>query len=130
MSGIIVITGSRELRETKSNPSNIVRILDTYRSFGYFELYHGGCRGADTVVSEFARHKFKITVFPADWNKGSSAGPIRNGKMLDAAVATDERVILIAFPVKGSTNKGTWDCIRQAFFRMVNTRIFWMENAQ
>jgi len=133
MSGIIVITGSRELR-LEPNSELIYRIISHYSALGFDEVYHGDARGADDVISMCARSKrfsFKPTSFPADWDaEGRAAGPLRNGRMLDAAIAKTEKVLLLAFPVRGSTNKGTWDCIRQAFFRMVNTRIFWMEAAQ
>jgi hypothetical protein len=51
-------------------------------------VIHGGARGADEMVDNYA-HKLGLTVeaFPADWQgRGRAAGPIRNRQMLDAGV--------------------------------------------
>ena len=70
-----------------------------------------GCaQGADALGERYAwRHHLKVERYPADWeNLGKAAGPIRNEEMAKNADA------LIAFPLYGVPNRGTYDMIQRA----------------
>lgn len=72
-------------------------------------LIHGAARGADTMAASWAwSRKIKVIAYPADWeHNGSSAGPLRNQKMLDENKDLD---LVIAFP----GGVGTRDMINRA----------------
>jgi len=46
-------------------------------------VLHGACpTGVDSIAHQWAVGKFKIILFPADWNRdGKKAGPLRNKHM-------------------------------------------------
>lgn len=55
-------------------------------------IFHGACRGPDLLGADWARRNHLIDIpFPVpqgDWNKyGGGAGPRRNRRMVDAAIA-------------------------------------------
>lgn len=83
------------------------------------EIIHGACRGADILAGEEAR-KLGLVVreFPANWNMGPSAGPIRNRKMLD-----ESPDFVIAFHPNIKTSKGTADTVREATRRGIKVLI-------
>lgn len=138
MSGIIIVTGSRSLAGTAFNRGRISALLAKFSREGYHKLYNGGCEGADTVcVDEWTRlneNNGHMTFRPC-WSAGKGAGPARNALMTRRAVEETSTnsfcrpPILLAFPVQGSTNRGTLDCILKAFKLQIETRIFWMEAA-
>jgi len=77
----------------------------------------GGAKGADKIAEEMASHEdgaygSEILVFDADWNQyGKSAGPIRNGQMLDEGKPD----VVIAFVDKPlAESKGTHHMVRIA----------------
>lgn len=103
MDRIIIFTGSRHYSDKKT--FNKVTTLLT----GKHEIYVGCAKGLDAMV----RRKFKHKRFKAEWTRyGLQAGPIRNMKMIDAAIKKvgKHNVILIAFP----GNVGTRGCINIA----------------
>lgn len=53
------------------------------------EIVSGHARGADMLVERYAQERcYKLTVFPAEWEKyGKSAGPRRNKEMAKYANA-------------------------------------------
>lgn len=61
--------------------------------FGELKVIHGGARGADTMVGNWAEAKgWPVKSFPADWTlHGRSAGPKRNQRMLDFLVKKVEK---------------------------------------
>jgi hypothetical protein len=66
-------------------------------------IIHGGATGVDSVAGEFANVNFCMErCFTPDWKQyGSSAGPIRNAKMLEEG----EPDLVVAFPGgKGTAN--------------------------
>ena len=93
---VIVVTGSRFFEE--EGPSSIpysiwclckdiweIRATKTTLSLPQIYLYQGGARGADRMAARaFKDHPSIVVVeFPADWSRGTSAGPVRNQTMLD-----------------------------------------------
>lgn len=69
------------------------------------EIVSGGATGADALGEQYARERgWPVKRFPADWDLGKRAGPLRNAQMV--AYATH----LVAFP----GGRGTADCIKQA----------------
>ena len=101
----VVVTGGRDYLES----SKVFTILS---SFNINHLYVGDAIGADQAAREWAGyHGISMTVFNADWAKyGKSAGPIRNGEMLDAA---GNDAIVVAF----LGGHGTKNCVNQAHER-------------
>ncbi|MCP9771743.1 DUF2493 domain-containing protein [Synechococcus sp. Tobar12-5m-g] len=72
-------------------------------------LLHGGARGADAAIARAAHQLgWSALVMPAEWRRhGRAAGPIRNRKLLELAVARAEAhtspgvstsVLVVAFP--------------------------------
>lgn len=88
MTTIFVVTGSRE-------PTSVVRELvplsldRQHQATPADELWHGDCRGVDTLCKKWAEARGVETVpFAADWDAhGTAAGPIRNQAMVEAALA-------------------------------------------
>ena len=70
----------------------------------------GGAPGADSLGERYAHDRgLAIERHPADWNAhGRAAGPIRNEEMAATADA------LIAFPLEGQQNRGTYNMIALA----------------
>lgn len=79
----MLITGSRTLEPT-AEFINELRIM-IGKIDGAYEVVSGGAKGVDASAEEFAKFMgWKLTVFPADWNKhGKAAGPIRNKQMAE-----------------------------------------------
>ena len=50
------------------------------------EIVLGGAKGVDSLAEEYFFNRYKLSIFPADWEtKGKAAGPIRNAQMADYA---------------------------------------------
>jgi hypothetical protein len=77
-------------------------------------IIHGDCSGVDRMAGQWGdEHGAKVNPVPADWaGHGMSAGPIRNGLMLEL-----KPDVVIAFP----GGKGTQNMINQARLRRVVT---------
>lgn len=83
------------------------------------EIIHGGCRGADVIAGEEANKlNLHVKIFPADWSKGRSAGPIRNRLMLD-----ENPDFVLAFHPDIKSSKGTADTVREATRRGIKVLI-------
>lgn len=118
----ILVSGSREMPENqKSRNMILAQIMECL--VGKDDLYPqdvtiitGGAKGADTVAHDLAvDYGMKTIVHYAEWNRfGKSAGPIRNGRMLD-----EEPDVVIAFPIGKSV--GTRHCIKEAERRGIRT---------
>ena len=85
----VIIAGSREFDDYEVLRNYCDHVLQNQTDI---EIVSGTARGADQLGERYAIERdYKITRFPADWNKGKSAGYIRNEKMANYADA------LIAF---------------------------------
>ncbi len=109
-SRVALVTGARNWTDAEL----IRAALDDFRPT---LLIVGDARGADAIARQWANeHHIACRVFKADWrSNGKGAGPIRNARMTENAVALQEMgatVHCFAFPLPES--RGTLDCIRQA----------------
>ena len=84
-------------------------------------LLHGGARGADRAIGRAAQQLgWRVQSLPAEWGRyGRSAGPIRNRRLLEQALAEAQAhtspsftasVLVIAFP----GGPGTASLVQQA----------------
>lgn len=114
----VIIAGGRDFKKDLilvdycekilANKENIEIVSGGQRTYtGTNQYGHKQYIGADYFGEMYAKWKgFKLTVFPADWDKhGKAAGPIRNRQMAEYANA------LIAFDTGGP---GTANMIKLA----------------
>ena len=89
----VIIAGSRYFNNYELLRQYVDHILQNVSQKESIEIVSGGAKGADELGERYAKERgYKITRFPADWNKyGRAAGPKRNEQMGDYADA------LIAF---------------------------------
>lgn len=98
----VLICGGRDFTDSEL----FEKIMDEYVG-KITTVIHGSARGADTLGHLWGlRHNLEILEYPANWNYGKSAGPIRNAQMLTEG----KPEIVIAFP----GGKGTQNMIDQA----------------
>ena len=117
----VLVTGSRDWSDIKTLYN---ALTDEWLEHGNFTLIHGGANGADKLAHEWAKwsvmidgFNISIEVFPADWNQGKKAGPLRNQTMVDSGAD-----ICLAFPRDDS--RGTLDCIRRARAAKIPVKVF------
>ena len=116
---VIVAAGGRDL----SWPQERIASALLQRSGGraVHLLLHGGARGADQAIGRAAHQLgWPVQSLPAEWGRyGRSAGPIRNRRLLEQALAEAEAhtspafaasVLVIAFP----GGPGTASLVQQA----------------
>lgn len=110
----IVVTGTR----TDARKGDVTRTLNAFADLIDF-VYVGDATGVDAEALAWAQAQgIGYHVHYADWvaPDGSidrSAGPRRNGRMLDDGKETDS--VVFAFPHPDpKRRRGTDDCIRQA----------------
>ena len=116
---VIVAAGGRDL----SWPQERIASALLQRSGGraVHLLLHGGARGADQAISRAAHQLgWPVQSLPAEWGRyGRSAGPIRNRRLLEQALAQAQAhtspafsasVLVIAFP----GGAGTASLVQQA----------------
>lgn len=105
-STIVVITGGRaQLVEDRNS------LLAYLRSVNCCAVYHGNCTGIDQDVKRIVNGIYGTKAFIPNWEEyGRRAGPLRNRIMLQSAINTGIRVVLIAFP----GGVGTQNCIEHA----------------
>lgn len=116
----IIIAGGRNYTDYQKLKTECNQILQNQNNI---EIVSGGhYKGADKLGEQFATEKgFKLTKFPADWNKyGKTAGPKRNKQMAKYADA------LIVF--WDGKSKGTKNMIQLANHSKLKTRIILYEN--
>lgn len=114
---IVIITGSRGW----SDKEIIAEALKRYNISGN-TLFVGDARGADTIAKNLWKDKSSIRIFVPDWSKyGRAAGPKRNIRMIDEALSTDEKIILLAFNLG---TPGTTQTINYAKSKDVRTKIW------
>jgi hypothetical protein len=106
---VVVITGSRRGWKRPDEVRVTLRDADV--------LIVGDAVGVDAIATREAQAlKVYVNKFYADWDSyGSSAGPLRNQKMVDRAVrfrdSDGASVTCHAFPAQDS--RGTHDCRRR-----------------
>jgi hypothetical protein len=77
----VVIAGSRSFSDYNLLKNKLDHLLQN-KTKEQIEIVSGTARGADLLGERYAREKgYKITRFPADWEKGKKAGYIRNKEM-------------------------------------------------
>jgi hypothetical protein len=116
---VIVAAGGRDL----SWPQERIASALLQRSGGrsVHLLLHGGARGADQAIGRAAHQLgWPVQSLPAEWGRyGRSAGPIRNRRLLEQALAEAQAhtspafsasVLVIAFP----GGAGTASLVQQA----------------
>lgn len=101
----VVVTGGRDYQD-------ISMIFAVLESLKIEKLFVGDATGADQLAREWAEFtKTPFKEFKAKWTEhGKSAGPIRNGEMLDEA---GDDAIVVAF----LGGNGTRNCVNQAHER-------------
>lgn len=86
-------------------------------------LIHGGAAGADRLAARWAQNAYvPAALFPADWNRGPMAGPMRNAQMVRFALDLQRagwEVVVVAFP----GGKGTGNCKRLAHDQGLTVRV-------
>ena len=118
----VLVTGSRNWSDIKTLYDALSEELLVN---GPFILVHGGCAtGADRLAENWGLWakvipSMNVTIekHSADWSKGSSAGPIRNQRMVDLGAD-----VCLAFPKDDS--RGTLDCIRRARAAKIPVKVF------
>lgn len=97
----IIVTGGRDYKDK----ARVFEFLDRLKPT---QVVHGGCAtGVDSFADQWARKRnVHCRVYKALWNKfGRSAGPLRNGEMLENEI--DGLFAVVAF--RGG--KGTKDMV-------------------
>lgn len=112
----VIVTGSRNW----PFPAIVRETLDYVKQWqGDFQLIHGGClTGADRMADAWARDLgWEPVVFEADWGRlKKAAGPLRNTQMVQAGAE-----YCLGFPHPTERSSGTWDCLRKAKARRIQT---------
>ncbi len=113
----VIIAGCRDFDDYEMLKEYVDHILQNVSKKEDIEIVSGGARGADALGERYAKeHGYKLTVFPADWDKyGRAAGPKRNEKMGDYADA------LIAF--WDGKSRGTRHMIEYAEAKSLKVRV-------
>ena len=112
----IIIAGSRTFTDYKKLCAQCDKILQDQNTI---EIVSGAYyKGADKLGEKYAAEKgFKLTKFPADWNRfGRAAGPKRNKQMANYAD------VLIAF--WDGKSRGTKNMIEVAKSNHLNVFIY------
>lgn len=105
----VLVTGGRDF---KDSPTVFAALDAIHARTPVRVVIHGGAAGADASAQAWAEDLgIAVYALPADWARfGRSAGPIRNGKLLDLRPS-----LVVAFP----GGRGTADCVRQARARKI-----------
>ena len=78
----LIIAGGREFSDYPLLQKKVDMMLSNKRFSHQIEIVSGKAKGADTLGEQYAKaNGFAIREFPADWNKGKSAGYERNKEM-------------------------------------------------
>lgn len=113
---VVLVTGGRDYRSPRER-SHVWRVLDEVQPT---LVLHGASRGADQAAQDWCRtrgvHDAAVAALWVRTGGKKSAGPIRNGVMVEMAKALGASVI--AFP----GGSGTADCVAQARAAGLNVR--------
>ena len=100
----VIIAGTRTFEDYSLLKERCDYYLQNYQEI---EIVSGGSKGADFLGERYAVDSdYKLSKFPANWDLGPKAGPIRNRQMAEYADA------LIAF--WDGESKGTLNMINVA----------------
>lgn len=117
----VIIAGSRYYSDYEKLRSTCDRLLSRKLADPdcLVIVVSGGAPGADSLGERYAKERgLAVERFPADWDAhGRAAGPIRNEQMASVADA------LIAFPLEGAANRGTYNMVRLAKERDLQVRV-------
>lgn len=105
----ILITGSRKMTDYDLMRSEIINTINYFAvDSSTVTIVHGNAKGADALAQQVAQALgLKVEAYPADWNIGRKAGPLRNQLMVDKGADA-----CLAFAYQDS--KGTKDCAQRA----------------
>lgn len=130
----IVVTGSREVRDTPENRAVIAAELENLTaSAAGAHLVVGDARGTDTLVLDLWRSPLNpdrenYRRFVADWDRhGRKAGPLRNREMIWFANAQAGRHECLVFFQTGAQNVGSADCANRARRAGFNVKEIWLK---
>lgn len=114
----VIVTGSRAWPDAQAVFQALTK---AFLEHGPFELRHGACAtGADhdaRLWFEFFGKDLGCTElrFPANWERGSQAGPERNRRMVEAGAD-----LVLAFPLpEGSGTQHTMELAREAAIEVI-----------
>lgn len=124
----IIISGDRNWGNVSRVASLFKDVMKIYPPSSTV-LFHGGCRGADTVVGEEAKKcGYEVRVYPVsgdDWKRlGRAAGPLRNIKMIEDGIKEGGVDLILIFHdnlhlsrgtksfVEAAKKKGLWNVMR------------------
>ncbi len=114
----LIIVGSRAFTDWFAFTSHLGAIFDRYahrRLFDRIEVVSTGCAtGADEMARRWAKCQEipMLEVHHAKWSvRDPKEGPRRNSRLINAALADDRDVLVVALVGKGS---GTRDTVRRA----------------
>jgi len=102
---VVVVAGSRALAWSQAAVQ--AALLQCVAGRPVLQVLHGGARGADALAAAAARRLgWKVVCISADWRRyGRAAGPIRNGVLIQMAIAhavgesaAAAEVVVIVFP--------------------------------
>lgn len=105
------MTGGRAEHLTPEDEAWLLKLFASLKKWGHVEIVVGDAGGIDRMVRNLCKREYlPHRIFTADWNSaGRQAGPIRNGRMVDYALAHDHS-LCVAFP----GGPGTASCVRIA----------------
>ncbi len=74
-----LVVGSRSFNNYGLLKEKLDFFLSSHKNI---TIVSGGAKGADSLAEKYAKEKrYNLCVFPADWDLGKKAGPIRNEEM-------------------------------------------------
>lgn len=124
----IIVSGDRNWSDVPRVASLFKEVAKIYPPSSTV-LFHGGCRGADTIAGEEAKKcGYEVRVYPVsgdDWKKfGKGAGPQRNVKMIEDGIKEGGVDLILIFHdnlrlgrgtknfVEAAKKRGLWDVMR------------------
>lgn len=122
----IIVTGSRYCSERWQEvfvEQTLNRVLFPLAASARVVLVVGESPygGVDMVARRWAERsagRIAVDPFPADWSRGSAAGPIRNRQMAEAGAFP-----CLGFPA-GKSSRGTWGMLREAAEAGIPCRVY------
>lgn len=107
----VLVCGSREWADKKAIEREFKQLPQGTT------IVHGACpTGADALADATAmKFGFPIRRYPADWEQGKKAGPLRNAQMVRTEHRGGEPIdLVLAFTLDLERSRGTRDCVERA----------------